>query len=622
MIEARTTRAAAPNAAAGQGVPDATSAGIEWLKFVTATESQSFAQAWLGFLAHRIGGVTAAAVLVESAQAGGFAPMAVWPTASPDLARLSKAIEACLRERRGQVVAAEAGLQHVAYPLMRQDQLVAVVALEVQANAAHASLALQEIHWGSAWVLQLLHGRDLAVATAARDRLSAVLDQVATLSRHQKLQQALFESVNGLRLHFSCARVALGLVRGHRVLLTALSEAAEFDRHSVLSKAYVDAMTEAMDVGRTLRSEASEADAARNPVGSRLADLRQTSGSRAVVALPVRAGGEVLAVVVLERVDQGWSDQDLEWLDAFSALACPLIRYRIKSEQGVFRRLQDRAQELSQRLFGEGFLTWKLGAVVLLALVIVMALPITYRVSAKTVIEGEVHRVLAAPFDGFLQQVHVRPGDEVRGGQVMASLDDRELRMEEARWTSERDQNASRLREAMANHDLAAIAQIQAQLAQADAQLGLVRQKLERSQIRAPFEGVVVAGDLAQELGASVEMGKRLFEVAPLESYRVVLQVDERDIRHVRLGQRGSIVMTGFAGDPMDFDVNVVTPVATAEDGQNFFRVEAHLHGELPRLRPGMEGVGKIETERRSVAWVLMHRFTDWLRLTLWGWLP
>jgi RND family efflux transporter MFP subunit len=238
------------------------------------------------------------------------------------------------------------------------------------------------------------------------------------------------------------------------------------------------------------------------------------------------------------------------------------------------------------------------------------------------VIEGEVHRVLAAPFDGFLQQVHVRPGDGVRGGQVMASLDDRELRMEEARWASERDQNASRLREAMANHDLAAIAQIQAQLAQADAQLGLVRQKLERSQIRAPFEGVVVAGDLVQELGASVEIGKRLFEVAPLQSYRVVLQVDERDIRHVKLGQRGSIVMTGFAGDPMDFDVNVVTPVATAEDGQNFFRVEARLHGELPRLRPGMEGVGKIETERRSIGWVLTHRFTDWLRLSLWGWLP
>ncbi|MDP2219974.1 MAG: efflux RND transporter periplasmic adaptor subunit, partial [Hydrogenophaga sp.] len=348
----------------------------------------------------------------------------------------------------------------------------------------------------------------------------------------------------------------------------------------------------------------------------------QTSGSQAVVALPVQAGGEVLAVAVLERVDQGWSDQDLEWLDAFSALAFPLIRYRTKSEQGVFRRLQDRTQELTQRLVGPGFLTWKFGAVVLLTLVIVMALPITYRVSAKTVIEGEVHRVLAAPFDGFLQQVHVRPGDEVRGGQVLASLDDRELRMEEARWTSERDQNASRLREAMANHDLAAIAQIQAQLAQADAQLGLVRQKLERSQIRAPFEGVVVAGDLVQELGASVEMGKRLFEVAPLQSYRVVLQVDERDIRHVKLGQRGTIVMTGFAGDPMEFDVNVVTPVATAEDGQNFFRVEARLHGELPRLRPGMEGVGKIETERRSVAWVLTHRFTDWLRLTLWGWLP
>lgn len=595
-------------------------AAAEWLRFVSATESQAFAGAWLGFLAHRIGQVSAAALLVESPQDKAFVPLAVWPVAAADMERLGKAIEACLKERRGQVMSAEGGRFHVVYPVMRVDKLVAVVAMELQASAPRASLALQEMHWGSAWILQLLGGRDLEAASKARDRLSAVLDQMAGLSRHGKLQQGLFESVNALRVHFGCTRVVMGLVKGHQVRLMALSEAAEFDRHSALSKAYVEAMAEALDVGQALRSD-GDSEREQDTL-SRLSALRTASGAQALVAQPLRFEGKVIAVAILERTQGAWSDQDLEWLDAFSAMASPLIRYRQRAEHGVLRRAKGRLEELLHRLFGAGYLTWKAGGLVLLLLAVVMALPIPYRVSAKTVIEGEVHRVQAAPFDGFLQQVHVRPGDTVRSGQVMASLDDRDLRIEEDRWSSEKDQNASRLREAMANHDLAAIAQIQAQVGQAEAQLALVRQKLERSVIRAPFDGVVVSGDLSQELGASIEVGKRLFEVAPLQSYRIVLQVDERDIRHIRLGQQGTIVMTGLAGDTMDFSVNAVTPVATAEDGQNFFRVEARLSGELPRLRPGMEGVGKIETERHSIGWVLTHRFTDWLRLYLWTWLP
>lgn len=604
--------------AALQQEPPADAAG-EWLRFVTATDSQVFAASWLGFLAHRIGQVAAAALLVESPQDKAFAPLAVWPVASADMERLGKVIEACLKERRGQVTAVAGGRFHVAYPVMRQDKLVAVVAVELVATTIKASLALQEIHWASAWILQLLGGRDLESATRARDRLSAVLDQMAGLSRHGKLQQGLFESVNALRVFFGCTRVAMGLVKGHQVRLMALSEAAEFDRHSALSKAYVEAMAEAMDVGQALRvdGEAGQQDSL-----SRLAALRTASGAQALVAQPLKFEGQVIAVVVLERTEGVWSDQDLEWLDAFSAMAAPLVRFRQQAENGVLRRAKGRVEELLHRLFGPGYLTWKAVGLVLLVLALLMAVPIPYRVSAKTVIEGEVHRVLAAPFDGFLQQVQVRPGDTVRAGQVMASLDDRDLKIEEDRWASEKDQNASRLREAMANHDLAATAQIQAQVAQAEAQLALVRQKLDRSVIRAPFDGVVVSGDLSQELGASIEVGKRLFEVAPLQSYRVVLQVDERDIRHIRLGQQGTIVMTGLAGDPMDFSVNAVTPVATAEDGQNFFRVEARLSGELPRLRPGMEGVGKIETERHSIGWILTHKFTDWLRLYLWNWLP
>jgi multidrug efflux pump subunit AcrA (membrane-fusion protein) len=159
-------------------------------------------------------------------------------------------------------------------------------------------------------------------------------------------------------------------------------------------------------------------------------------------------------------------------------------------------------------------------------------------------------------------------------------------------------------------------------LVDSTAQLALISEKIARARLNAPFDGIVVSGDLSQQIGAPVEAGRKLFEIAPLRSYRIILQVDEREIRHVLIGQGGRLVMTGIAGEPMDFKVATVTPVATAQEGKNFFRVEAALTEASPRLRPGMEGVGKIEVGSRSLWWVLTHSFTDWLILSLWTWMP
>src|SRR5205823_2640136 len=140
-----------------------------------------------------------------------------------------------------------------------------------------------------------------------------------------------------------------------------------------------------------------------------------------------------------------------------------------------------------------------------------------------------------------------------------------------------------------------------------DAQLALVEDKLARAVLVAPFDGVVVAGDLSQLLGTPVEQGKVLFQVAPLSAYRVVLEVDERDIAQVHVGQAGELALSGIPDQRLRFAVKNITPVSTAQDGRNYFRVEAQLDDASARLRPGMEGVGKIAVRRRKLAWIWTH---------------
>ena len=65
-----------------------------------------------------------------------------------------------------------------------------------------------------------------------------------------------------------------------------------------------------------------------------------------------------------------------------------------------------------------------------------------------------------------------------------------------------------------------------------------------------------------------------------------------------------------------------ITPVTVAEEGRNTFRVEAQLSELGLQLRPGMEGVAKIEAGRRSIMWIWTHAVVDWLRLAAWKYLP
>ena len=101
-----------------------------------------------------------------------------------------------------------------------------------------------------------------------------------------------------------------------------------------------------------------------------------------------------------------------------------------------------------------------------------------------------------------------------------------------------------------------------------------------------------------------------------------MLEVDERDIADVQVGQHGHVMLSAFPSESLDVTVKKVTPVSTANEGRNFFRVEATLDQPHDRLRPAMEGAGKIEIDRRLFVWIWTHQVVDWVRLAVWSWLP
>jgi multidrug resistance efflux pump len=275
------------------------------------------------------------------------------------------------------------------------------------------------------------------------------------------------------------------------------------------------------------------------------------------------------------------------------------------------------------KLFGPRHLPLKVGAALCAMVLIWLSLATApFRISSDSVLEAEIRRSVVAPQEGYIAAAHVRAGDLVQEGDLLATLDDQELRLEQRKFQSQRVQLLKEYRKALAGYDRAEVAILKAKRAQTEAQLSLVNQQLVRTTLFAPFSGLVVKGDLSQALGSPVTRGEVLYEVAPTDEYRLVMKVDDQDIGLVKLGQRGQLKLSGIPDLSIGVTIDHLTPVSTSENGRNYFRVEAVMDSHSDLMRPGMEGITKIEIGQEKLLWILTRRPINWLRIFAWNWLP
>jgi hypothetical protein len=354
------------------------------------------------------------------------------------------------------------------------------------------------------------------------------------------------------------------------------------------------------------------------------AELAREFRDISVCSVPLVDDGNAIGVVTFERGEGDVFDPEtVELCKTVGSLLGPILRLKRDNERNFWQRSRASLGEGVQVLFGPRHPGAKLVALLIIGIVAACAFVAgPFRVAAKTVIEGAVQRVIAAPYDGYILQTFARAGDTVRRGQVICRLDDRDLKLEQSKLNADREQLLRKHRQALATQDRATMEIIAAQIQQTDAELSLITDKIARSRLVAPFDGIIVSGDLNQLLGTPVELGKTLFQIAPLDAYRVILQVEERDIAYVSLGQRGALTLSGIPDRLMNFTLTQITPVSTTQDGRNFFRVEAKLLDASEQVRPGMEGLGKVSIGERKLIWIWGHTLFDWVRLSIWKWMP
>lgn len=219
-------------------------------------------------------------------------------------------------------------------------------------------------------------------------------------------------------------------------------------------------------------------------------------------------------------------------------------------------------------LAGAGATAWNTqahSALIPIASASEVARPAALRADGRVVTRPGKHVQLSAELHARVIDVRVVEGQSVKKGDVLAQLDDREIRgaLQEAAGTSAeayarlrgRRSDLKRTKVLVESGALASAENDHVREERSAAEGRLVassgatrraRALLEKTRIVAPIDGVIVARTI--QPAETVAPGAPLFVVADLSERRVEAEVDEFDVGKVALGAGAEVSADGYPG--------------------------------------------------------------------------
>lgn len=616
------TASASPPPGAGPSV-----VSDPWRAFLTPQDGAEFLSGWLAITAARLPGSRAATLFLKG-EGGRLGVAARWSpgTTSTTADPATLAMAEALLKLPEPLLHRDGDGSMLGWPIEGGGTLQGVLAvgLSQHPDAAAFRLLLRELHWASGWIeARLWQGQaNLGRRQADSARLMAAL--LAACDEHRRFDGAALALVNAVPGETGFDGAALGMLRGGRIRLEALSRQAGFSRRSARARAWEAAMDEALAQAEIVAFPARQD--ARRMIDQAHRALVRDLGAGLVVSAPLRVRGQVVGVLSLERRAQDGglipAAETLDDLRLVTAALAPLLKAKLDERRLISGRLRDLAGRGLSAVLGR---RPAIGLGVLagvLALALPWLVPVQQVLRADATVEGAIQQAATSPVEGFIAAAPVRAGQMVGAGDLLARLDDRDLMLEHAAAAARTDQARQTLREALAQGDRAAGAIARADLAEAAAALHLAEVRLARLEVRAPIDGMVVSGDLSQRIGAPVRQGEVLFEIAELSGWRLRIDLSEYDLALVSPGQTGSAALAGLPGLSVPFRVRDIASVSDPGDGENRFRVEAVIARPPPGLRPGLTGTARITAGDTTLARSWLRGSLDRVRLFLWRFLP
>ncbi|OKH87967.1 efflux RND transporter periplasmic adaptor subunit [Thalassospira sp. TSL5-1] len=255
----------------------------------------------------------------------------------------------------------------------------------------------------------------------------------------------------------------------------------------------------------------------------------------------------------------------------------------------------------------------------------VLAFPVPQSVIAPADVIAHDPVPVAAPINGVIRNVYVRPNAQVAAGDILFSFEDAELRANYDVALRSVDEAEAELRRASQQafgdaKGRAEVALRQARLALRKEQAQYAAYQLSQVEVRAPIDGIAVFGDPNRWRGRPVSTGEQVMSLARPDQAELAIFIPVSDAINLEPGAEVRLFLDvdPLHSIPASLELSSYQPVKTA-DGVLAYRAIARFANDTAPPRIGLKGSAKLLGDKVPLVLFLLRRPLVALRQKI-GW--
>ena len=449
------------------------------------------------------------------------------------------------------------------------------------------------------------------------EKFATVLDLMVPVNAESRFLAALLALCNGVASRLGCDRASAGWKERGYFRLKSMSRTEKFDRQMEAAQLLEAAFEECADQDDEIVFPSQEGASVVSRDHEKYARAQQSGH---LASVPLRHDGKVVAVVTCERASRPFTATELQQLRLLGDQLTPRLASLHRSDRWFGARLAASIREGAAKLLGPERTWAKVGALLgLLVLAALFLVRVEYRVEGKFIVKSEAVSFITSPFDGYIERVAAKPGDALKKGDEIVALDRTDVLLQKAESLAQIERYEREAQKAQSVKNLAEMKINEALAKQARAELGTIEHRLQAAILRAPFDGVIVEGDLRERISAPVKVGEAMYKVARIDGLYVEAEIEERDVTEVLKSGKAEFAFVSQPKQTYTATVVSLEPAAIPKKEGNVFIMRLKPDAAAEQWwRPGMTGLAKVQVEKRSLWWIFTHRTSDFLRMKLW----
>jgi len=469
-----------------------------------------------------------------------------------------------------------------------------------------------------------LHNASLLLAERKVQILETLVSVSQEITSTLDMERVLHSIVDQPRSVIAYERAAIGVDRNGHVKLGAVSGVPEIDTAEPTIKALEEILQWASAVNDEIliSKHGEKVESKREETIAKFEKYFALTGSCGFYALPLGDDQGRVGILSFESSDPDFlSPAQIEMLKVLAGQATVALRNAQMYKEVPFIGILEPVMEKRRRFLAmqkNRRRMWLAAAGIAVAILVLLPLPL--RVSGAAMV-APVRKVEVGPdVEGVVARVYVREGDAVKAGEVLADLEDWSFRAAVAAAKAKYETAVAQMNRALASNDgsEAGIERIQANYWAAE--LERAKERLDKTHLRSPIDGIVTTPQVENFLGKRLQFGDSFAEVADASASIVDVEVAESDIPLVKTGQAAAVKLESFPIRTFRGRVSIVSPKSEAEGSERVFFARVSVANPDGSLRSGMQGRGKVSVGWRPAGYVLLRGPASWLYSKLWSW--